>query len=100
MTYALAFLPRAEKELLEAYRWYEEQQSGLGKKFFDAAKDTFDKIEERPEDYSFGKRPFRQIKFSDFPYLVIFRIVKSQGTVVISSVFHTSRGTRNKFTGK
>jgi len=33
MNYTIKFHPEAEKEYLEGYQWYEQHQSGLGKRF-------------------------------------------------------------------
>lgn len=33
MPYDILFHPKAEKEYLEAYDWYEQQQKGLGARF-------------------------------------------------------------------
>lgn len=42
------FLPKAEVELSNAYRWYEEKQSGLGKKFFNELDHYLTVLENNP----------------------------------------------------
>ncbi len=82
---------------MEAYTWYEKQLQGLGKRFYKSVKEGVVAICSAPENYSFSKRPYRQLKLQDFPYLVIFRIAAKEKTIVISSVFHTSRSPKRKF---
>jgi hypothetical protein len=35
MSYHVEFLPRARKELLNAWEWYEDRQAGLGDRFLE-----------------------------------------------------------------
>jgi len=70
MTYKSEFLPRARKELMDAWDWYAERRKG-----------------------------FRETKINVFPYLIIYRIQKRKKIVAISSIFHTSRNPKKKYTG-
>lgn len=48
MKYHLIVKPEAELDILEAARWYEQQQSGLGKRFIEAVDDKMSMVEENP----------------------------------------------------
>lgn len=73
MSYKIEFLPRARKELLEAWDWYDDRWSGLG---------------------------FRETKIGVFPYLIVYKLQKRKKIVAISSIFHTSKNPKKKYTGE
>lgn len=52
MNYTVAFHPRARKELLEAWIWYEEKQFGLGDRFENEVYNRIDEIQNDPERYA------------------------------------------------
>ena len=47
----IRFHPKAEAELVEAARYYEIQQTGLGKRFVSSVQEALAKIGEQPETY-------------------------------------------------
>lgn len=49
MSYLTIFQPRARKELLEAWIWYEERAFGLGDKFEEEIYNRIKQIEQNPE---------------------------------------------------
>lgn len=93
--YNLIVVPAAAQMARDAYEWYEEQLPGLGGKFLKEVEKAFNKIERRPAIYSIIKRSYRQVKLSTFPYVIVFEIMGD--TVVVFSIFHTSRHLRKKF---
>jgi len=93
--YQLVIKPRAIEMAREAYKWYEEQQPGLGDLFLIELDSCYDKLEAFPLVYAKIKKNFRQIILKTFPYVVVFEIFKDE--VVIYAVFHTSRNPRKKF---
>jgi mRNA-degrading endonuclease RelE of RelBE toxin-antitoxin system len=98
MTYKIEFLPRARKELLEAWDWYDDRWSGLGDRFMREVEKKVQQIEKTPERYAERKKGFRETKIRVFPYLIIYRIQKRKKIIAISSVFHTSRNPKKKYT--
>jgi len=45
MTYHLILRPEAEKDLLDAYRWYDRRVSGLGLRFIESVELTLTQVE-------------------------------------------------------
>lgn len=52
MSYEVSIRPEAEAEIGEAYRWYEQQQDGLGSDFIVSLEEGMAKIIEGPEKVS------------------------------------------------
>jgi hypothetical protein len=93
--YQLLIRPRAAKMTIDAYHWYEEQQTGRGWLFLHALDSFYEKLLITPNAYSKVKRNYRQTKLPGYPYLIIFEVQHT--TVTVYSVFHTSRNPKEKF---
>jgi plasmid stabilization system protein ParE len=89
MSYVLVFRPEVRAEINEAYRWYENQQSGLGDEFLDRISETLDRICQMPESYAVVYRDIRRAVVQRFPYAVYYRVVSSR--VVVTAIFHGRR---------
>jgi plasmid stabilization system protein ParE len=100
MTYKIEFLPRARKELLEAWDWYDDRWSGLGDRFMREIEKKLEQIQKTPERYAERRKGFRETKIKVFPYLIIYRMQKRKKIIAISSIFHTSRNPKKKYTAK
>lgn len=87
--YRLEIRQNATRMMQESYRWYEEQQEGLGETFLSSLDIVFDKITTHPEYFSIIERQYRQIKLSRFPYVVVYEIIEER--VIVYALFHTSR---------
>jgi plasmid stabilization system protein ParE len=99
MTYKIELLPRARREMLEAWDWYDDRWTGLGDRFVREVEKRLEQIEKTPDRYAERKKGFRETKVKVFPYLIIYRIHKRKKIVAISSIFHTSRNPKKKYTG-
>jgi mRNA-degrading endonuclease RelE of RelBE toxin-antitoxin system len=97
MSYAVVFLSRARKELLDAWDWYEERQFGLGDRFFNEISRKIEKIQKLPQSYPSKQKGFYESRIDVFPYLIIYRIQKQKKIVVITSIFHTKRNPKTKY---
>ncbi len=91
MMYKAILQPRAIKELLEAWMWYEEKQVGLGERFENEVYKSLKEVEQHPKRYPEKIKFFRAKKIKTFPYLVIYRIEEKEKLIFASSIFHTSR---------
>ena len=49
MSFELIIRPEAEADVVEAFRWYNEQLSGLGQEFLEELEKAFDSIRANPE---------------------------------------------------
>lgn len=85
MEYKIEVRPLATLEIIEAYDWYELQQSGLGDRFLKAVDTFFDSLLRNPNIYTYYDKPVRQGKLDKFPYVVVYELIEQ--TLVIYSVF-------------
>jgi hypothetical protein len=58
MAFPLTINPEAEEDLADAYDWYEEQRSGLGREFLDCVEQVFNRIQRTPEIHAVTYRPY------------------------------------------
>lgn len=101
MPFECVLLPEAEEEYVESYRWYEEQQPGLGEKFAEVFRNKISHISANPFAYKTIRRVFRETALGKpFPYVVVFFVDSEGNKVVITSVFHTHRHPKRKFKKK
>ncbi|MBS1503613.1 MAG: type II toxin-antitoxin system RelE/ParE family toxin [Bacteroidetes bacterium] len=91
-------LPKAEKEILEAWEWYEEQQIGLGDRFKDEVRKKIQSILNNPFVYP-QKGKYREAQVDIFPFLIVFKVNRRNDHILILSVFHTSRHPKRKHKG-
>ena len=85
-------LPEAERELEDAFWWYERQRSGLGLEFllaFDAAVESLRRL---PEGHELVALKTRKALLRRFPYLVLYAVEAER--VLITAVFHGRRDPR------
>jgi toxin ParE1/3/4 len=90
MAYALEIDLRAIRDIQEAINYYDEQQSGLGRKFENELNKHLLTLE---------KNPFFHVRYDDvhclplkkFPFMVHFTIDEENNRVTVRAVLHTSR---------
>ena len=83
---------------METWDWYDDRWIGLGDRFMREVEKKVQQIEKTPERYAERQKGFRETKINVFPYLIIYRIQKRKKIVAISSIFHTSRNPKKKYT--
>jgi toxin ParE1/3/4 len=89
VSYQLIVRALAEDDLLEAQRWYEAQQSGLGGEFRAAIDSLFTRLVEKPHLYPLVYSGLRRAVVRRFPYLVYFSVEAEVITVV--ACLHSKR---------
>ena len=89
-------LPKAQKEIIDAWKWYEEQQPGLGDRFKYEVRKKIASIVENHLHYPL-KGKYREAQTDVFPYLIIFRFDKKADMIFVVSVFHMSRHPKKKY---
>ena len=62
----------AQKELQEAFEWYEKQSAGLGVRFIKAVSERLNEISKYPERYAKRIAGFREALTNIFPYILIY----------------------------
>lgn len=85
----LIILPEAERDSAEAYAWYEQQESGLGKEFLRCVDACIQSIRRNPEMYRVVFEKYRRAVLRRFPYVIFFEFVDD--TIIVYSVFHCSQ---------
>lgn len=88
-------LPKAQKEILDAWEWYEDKQAGLGDRFTNAVREKIQAILNNPLHYPRHKKHHEAL-VETFPYLIIYQINHKEDLIIITSVFHTSRHPKRK----
>ena len=81
--------PEAEADLAEAYRWYENQRSGLGGEFIACVDAAFNRICKTPDLHAAVYKNVRQALIRRFPYVVCY--VFEEPLVSVVAVFHGHR---------
>jgi plasmid stabilization system protein ParE len=66
MSYSAVFLPKAQQELLEAWEWYEDRQTGLGDRFKVQLFAKVNTILNNPEYYECKQKLYREAKLDVF----------------------------------
>lgn len=89
MTLRLVVEPAAENDLLEAFIWYEDRQSGLGVAFINEVEVCFDLIVERPEIYQEIDRNIHRAVTRTFPYCVFY--TTSASAISVLAVLHAAQ---------
>ena len=84
-----AFDQDASAEFLAAVEYYEECQTGLGRRFREAVEAEVDAIATMPFRFRVLHAPFRRCLIPKFPYAVIFSI--EPDFILIIAVAHTKR---------
>lgn len=87
----------AIEELQESSEYYEEQQTGLGKRFLLEIYDSIQSIESNPEAYPKTRGFYREKIVDDFPFVIVYRYSKIKNTLNVLSIFHTSRNPKYKY---
>ena len=96
----LVVLEDAEREFVQAARWYEEKSEGLGLRFIDVVKHKLELIRDDPERSPKRKGNFREAVVKIFPFVIIYVYYKKEKMITVNSIFHTSQNPRKKFRKK
>ena len=81
--------PGASEELIEAARFYETRETGLGRRFLDAVDASLAFLRDNPTLRSADERGRRRWLVHKFPYLIIYKL--EDPFFHILAVAHTSR---------
>lgn len=79
----------AEREIQDAYDWYEEQASGLGERLLYVIDDTLDLIIDFPDIAPVRRKDYHEQLLSGFPYMIIYRFTEDQ--IIVHQLFHIKR---------
>jgi plasmid stabilization system protein ParE len=87
-------LPGAERDVIAAEGWYEQQRPGLGKEFSRNVRDHIRKLTTDPLLYPLRHRALgvRWVIASRFPYRIVYQ-VKGDNVIVVA-IIHAARHDR------
>ena len=74
MTYPLILRPEAEKDLLDAFRWYDERVPGLGLRFLESVELTLTQIQHNPKAFAAIHEGVRRALIRTFPYGIYYAL--------------------------
>jgi plasmid stabilization system protein ParE len=80
---------QAKADLDEAFHWYEERQTGLGRSFRSAVEATLSSIQEHPSMYPRVDSLIRRAATDRFPFGVFYRV--DGDTVRVVAILHNAR---------
>jgi plasmid stabilization system protein ParE len=89
MTPTVIYRAAAERELRDAYKWYEERQAGLGAEFMRCVDSCTQLICRHPGMFPLTHRDIRQAVIRRFPFSIFYFIDAER--IIVISVFHASR---------
>jgi plasmid stabilization system protein ParE len=90
----------AQKELEEAFQWYEQRSIGLGIRFIEAVSQKLNELSKYPERHAKRTAEFREVSTNIFPYILIYEFFPKEKVVFISYVFHSKRNPKLKYLRK
>lgn len=88
MAYRLEIQDTAKSDILEAIKYYEFKQIGLGNRFFNAFKSKSKDIKLNPEGYAIKYKNVRMAVLNKFPYVIHFQLDNTNRVISILSVFY------------
>jgi plasmid stabilization system protein ParE len=92
MSKSLIILPQAEKDIKEAYDWYQERELGLGEEFLRCIDASIQTIARNPEIYVFAHEKYRRALVRRFPYAIFYEYFEE--TITVYAVFHCSQDSK------
>ena len=89
MSYRLIIRPEVERDLSEAFDWYEQRRAGLGEEFLREIDLVLKRIEENPLRFAPTYLQGRRALPKRFPYKVYFTVRGE--TISVVAVVHARR---------
>jgi plasmid stabilization system protein ParE len=89
--YKSVILPVAKQDIKEAATWYNERQSGLGKRFTDHVRKTVHYIRQNPNAVAKRYDNIRTALLDAFPYMIHFTADEDKKIITVLAVLHTAR---------
>ena len=84
------FTPQARAELIDAQDWYENEASGLGRRFLAAIGVAVDRMSANPLQFPIVHKTVRRALLRHFPYALMF-VVEPDESLTVIACFHGSR---------
>lgn len=88
MANTLSIAPRAEADLMGAFKWYEEQSSGLGYELLRCAEARFNFLARMAQLFRQRGPLHRLAKIDRFPYAIYFIWEQQEAHVAVRRILH------------
>lgn len=85
------FTSNAERDVAEAFAWYEEKREGLGSEFLSRVDEVVEKITHHPLSYPKVIEDVRRANLEQFPYALWYKI---EDDAVVIACIHGKRSPR------
>ena len=92
MSYELILKEEADREVIEGYIWYEQQQSELGNFFLEEVEKYLSIIKKNPHLYAIKHNNKRVAVLRRFPYIIAYEQIEQQ--IIVYAVFNTNQNPR------
>ena len=89
--YRVKIEPQALADIKEITDWYNEQQSGLGKRFQKTVIKHINSLSKYPQIYAIRYKEIRCVVIRKFPFMAHFFINDENNTVEVLAVISTDR---------
>ncbi|MFK7786745.1 MAG: type II toxin-antitoxin system RelE/ParE family toxin [Crocinitomicaceae bacterium] len=95
MEYNVILTLKCEQDIDEAFVWYEEQQMGLGLRFYREVRSHLDRLVTTPKSFPVKlDSSIRELTLSLFPFVIVYEIIGEE--VMVYRVFSTSQNPKKK----
>ncbi len=74
MSFPLVFKEEAQRDISEAYKWYESKLTNLGDSFLSELESYVSTIEREPQIFQVRKANRRYCPLKRFPYVIVYEI--------------------------
>ena len=88
--YKIIISPLAKQDIQEAAHWYNDKQSGLGKRFTSHIRLKLNFIKKDPKIAANRYNEVRTAVLDIFPFMVHYMINEDKKLIVVLSILHTS----------
>ena len=89
MTRRVIVRPEAEREIQDAFDWYEDRSEGLGAEFLRAADACLAGVQRDPLAFPKVHKAVRRVLMRKFPYALFYLI--EEESIVVVACFHAKR---------
>jgi len=95
MEYNVRLTLKCEQDIDEAFVWYEEQQNGLGLRFYREVRSHLDRLVTTPTSFPVKlEHSIRELTLTFFPYVIVYEIIGEE--VMVYRIFSTSQSPNKK----
>lgn len=91
MYYSVSILSEAEHDLDDAFIWYEFNQVGLGKRFYESVKESVRYLAENPLTFAEIYGGLRRALIKKFPYGIYYKVISETREIQIVGIIHFGR---------